>query len=475
MPLDPSIPLQARNVQLPNVMEIQGNAMKLRQLQQQSNEYDRQARQRDTIANLYRTNIDASGNVNASGITQGLAREGYGDQIPEFQKGQADYGKALAGMKGEQLAFHLKQVNAVNGVLGSLLSQPNITHDDVIAKVSGLVDDGIIDNNAGAAIVKQLPGPGQLRPFLMQRAIEGLDNAQQVQMLLPKYDEQDTGGAINQGTINPLTGVRTAGVDVQKTITPGEMLASNTAKELGAVTYQQDARGNFVALPTKPGAGPIRSTAVLDANGNPQGGKGTTLNDGQSKALLFGSRARDANAVLEGLASKGVNMGSVPKAVAEGVPVVGRALGAIANATMVSPEQQQAEQAKDDFIHAVLRRESGATIMENEYNGADKQYFPQIGDLPGVLAQKARNRALAIQGILAEVPEGQRDSLNTSANGATANPGAPALPANVNRHEAPSGNQLQPAQPETPPKGPNATSSNAPVRPPLSAIFGKPR
>jgi hypothetical protein len=470
MPLDTSIPLQARNVQLPNVMEIQGNAMKLRQLQQQSNEYDRQAKQRDTIANLYRTNIDASGNVNASGITQGLAREGFGDQIPEFQKGQAEYGKALAGMKGEQLAFHMKQVNAVNGVLGSLLSQPNITHDDVIAKVSGLVDDGIIDNAAGAAIVKQLPGPGQLRPFLMQRAIEGLDNAEQIKLLLPKADKQDMGGYVSNGTIDPLSGQRTELDRTDKTITPDAQLASNTATALGAVTYQQDAKGNFVALPTKPGAGPIRGQNVVDANGNPIGGKGgAALNDSQSKALLFGSRARDANAALESLSSKGVNMGSVPKSVAESVPVVGGALGAIANATMVSPEQQQVEQAQRDFINATLRRESGAAIAASEFDNAKKQYFPQIGDSPEVLAQKSRNRALAIQGILVEVPESQRNSIGST------NPGAPALPANVNRHEAPSGNQLQPAQPETPPKGPNATSSNAPVRPPLSAIFGKPR
>jgi hypothetical protein len=470
MPLDPSIPLQARNVQLPNVMEIQGNALKLRQLQQQSNEYDRQARQRDTIANLYRTNIDASGNVNASGITQGLAREGYGDQIPEFQKGQADYGKALAGMKGEQLAFHMKQVNAVNGVLGSLLSQPNITHDDVIAKVSGLVDDGIIDNAAGAAIVKQLPGPGQLRPFLMQRAIEGLDNAKQIELLLPKPDKQDLGGYISNGTTDPLTGQRTELSRTDKTITPDAQLASNTATALGAVTYQQDAKGNFVALPTKPGAGPIRGQNVVDAQGNPIGGKGgSALNDSQSKALLFGSRARDANAALEGLAAKGVSMGSVPKAVAEGVPVVGSALGAIANAYVASPEQQQVEQAQRDFINAALRRESGAAIAASEFDNAKKQYFPQIGDSEEVKAQKARNRQLAIQGILVEVPESQRNSI-----GAT-NPSAPALPANVNRHEAPSGNQLQPAQPETPPRGPNANAATAPTRPPLSAIFGKPR
>jgi hypothetical protein len=474
MPLDPNIPLQARNVQLPNVMEIQGNALKLRQLQQQSSEYDRQAQQRATIANLYRNNIDASGNVNASGITQGLAREGFGDQIPEFQKSQADLGKAQAGMKSEQLELTRKKLDVINGSFASLLSNPNVTHQDVISSISQWVDQGVLTPEEGAARVRELPGPEGLRPFLLQKAIASADASKRLDLLLPKADKQDLGGYISNGTTDPLTGQRTELSRTDKTITPDAQLASNTATALGAVTYQQDAKGNFVALPTKPGAGPIRGQNVVDAQGNPIGGKGAQLNDSQSKALLFGSRARDANAAIEGLASKGVNMGSVPKAVAESVPVVGSALGALANAYVVSPEQQQVEQAQRDFINATLRRESGAAIHDSEFDNGKKQYFPQVGDSPEVLAQKSRNRALAIQGILAEVPEAQRNSLGAG-NGAASNPSAPALPANVNRHEAPSGNQLQPAQPETPPRGPNANAATAPTRPPLSAIFGKPR
>ena len=64
-----------------------------------------------------------------------------------------------------------------------------------------------------------------------------------------------------------------------------------------------------------------------------------------------------------------------------------------------SPEYQQAKQARDDFINAQLRRESGAAIAPSEYTNADRQYFPQPGDGPEVLAQKAKNRALAVEGM----------------------------------------------------------------------------
>lgn len=65
-----------------------------------------------------------------------------------------------------------------------------------------------------------------------------------------------------------------------------------------------------------------------------------------------------------------------------------------------SPEYQQAKQARDDFINAQLRRESGAAIAPSEYANADKQYFPQPGDAAEVIKQKEANRALALQGMV---------------------------------------------------------------------------
>jgi len=63
----------------------------------------------------------------------------------------------------------------------------------------------------------------------------------------------------------------------------------------------------------------------------------------------------------------------------------------------MSAEYQQFDQAQRDFINAQLRRESGASISPAEFENANKQYFPQPGDGPEVLAQKraARERAVS--------------------------------------------------------------------------------
>jgi hypothetical protein len=69
------------------------------------------------------------------------------------------------------------------------------------------------------------------------------------------------------------------------------------------------------------------------------------------------------------------------------------------------------DQAKRDFINAILRRESGAVISEEEFANAEQQYFPQPGDGPEVIAQKRANRENAIRGI--EVSAGQGARLAT--------------------------------------------------------------
>ena len=57
------------------------------------------------------------------------------------------------------------------------------------------------------------------------------------------------------------------------------------------------------------------------------------------------------------------------------------------------------EQAKRDFINAILRQESGATIGADEFSNANKQYFPQVGDTPQVIEQKRRNRETVIKAL----------------------------------------------------------------------------
>jgi hypothetical protein len=65
----------------------------------------------------------------------------------------------------------------------------------------------------------------------------------------------------------------------------------------------------------------------------------------------------------------------------------------------LTPEYRQYDQAKRDFVNAILRQESGAVIADSEFANAEKQYFPQPGDDPATIEQKRRNRETAIKAI----------------------------------------------------------------------------
>lgn len=114
------------------------------------------------------------------------------------------------------------------------------------------------------------------------------------------------------------------------------------------------------------------------------------MTEGQANAALYADRMKAANEILSKpeIAAAGSSRWDRAKA---GVPVVGN--------SWVSSEYQMADQAQRDFINAVLRRESGAAISASEFDNARAQYFPQPGDGPAVLQQKARNRQTAIDGI----------------------------------------------------------------------------
>lgn len=110
----------------------------------------------------------------------------------------------------------------------------------------------------------------------------------------------------------------------------------------------------------------------------------------QANAGLYSDRMKIADAIVSdpSIMAAGMSWGEAAKA---GVPGIGNVLA--------SPQYQQFEQSRRDFINATLRRESGAAIAETEFDSANKQYFPQKGDSQEVIAQKAKNRQTAIEGI----------------------------------------------------------------------------
>jgi hypothetical protein len=145
----------------------------------------------------------------------------------------------------------------------------------------------------------------------------------------------------------------------------------------------------------------------ITLNNKPVGAKEKDPNENQSNAALYAGRMKAANNVITELGNDPSVLGASINQSLTGTPLIGGALGGASN-YFLSPQTKKYLQAQRDFINAVLRRESGAAIGEQEFDNARKQYFPQPGDDEATKQQKADARARAIAGI--EVAAGPAQS-----------------------------------------------------------------
>jgi hypothetical protein len=159
-----------------------------------------------------------------------------------------------------------------------------------------------------------------------------------------------------------------------------------------------------------PGTGPAApgmAPPAAGAPGVPLMGKGTALTESQGNATAYGLRMKEANSILEDLAKKGTLRG----ANIEATPFIGESLGKVLPSFLggTSAAQQQVNQAKSNFITAVLRKESGAVISDSEFEREDRKYFPQVNDNDAVIKQKANARKLAIKAMEIQAGPGAKN------------------------------------------------------------------
>lgn len=112
----------------------------------------------------------------------------------------------------------------------------------------------------------------------------------------------------------------------------------------------------------------------------------------QARAATYADRMSAAHGIMNKLDSAATDFAETKKA------KVGDFIGYSVN----SPDFQRVRQAQEDFVNATLRLESGAVINPDEFTKAAKQYFPQPGEGPEVIAQKKANREREFAGFQRE-------------------------------------------------------------------------
>lgn len=320
-------------------------------------------------------NINASEQLGLSGIEQKpIALEFQTGQKAALQKQAAALAQA-AGAEGETLAQKLARLQAQRtsnlDVNKTLLSnaQNELTNLQTQAKP--------VEVNQGNSLVRLNPSTGQY-----ETVVEG-GNKQTDDIRNYEYAKQNG----YQGSLldfqREKIGMSSGAYDIQSDPTTGQFYRINKLT------------GNVEPIAGVGGVGQFQV--------------GVKPSDAQNAAFGFANRANASNSIIDKLGS----VGSEYKGIISGS-------GAFPN-ILKSSDRQQLEQAQRDFVNAILRRESGANITDQEFNNAAQQYFPQPGDSAEVIQQKAANRKLTIQNLNREAGPVARQNTQVAMNNQPSN------------------------------------------------------
>lgn len=161
--------------------------------------------------------------------------------------------------------------------------------------------------------------------------------------------------------------------------------------------YRWTPDGNLQAIPGGP--------ADKDTLGGPM-----KLTEGQGKDIVYYSRGRDSNELLRKngnsllMTEGGQGARGILDSALQALPWVGDS-GAVNSA--LSPERKQAKQAAAEFLSAILRKDTGAAITQQEFDIYGPMYLPMPGDDRKTLEQKALAREGALDSIKAGLGNAQ--------------------------------------------------------------------
>lgn len=129
---------------------------------------------------------------------------------------------------------------------------------------------------------------------------------------------------------------------------------------------------------------------VTDANAKAATGEKTEV---QAKSEKFGNQMELAERNLKGLEGEGQ---SYAGRALEGAPFIGNTM---ATNWAQSNSYLKYKQARDRFISAMLRDESGAAIGTPEFERLERELFPQPGEGADIVRQKAEARKVAVEAM----------------------------------------------------------------------------
>lgn len=290
--VNPNIAMSFRQpeIQAPNALaqyaqmqQIMGGQQTQELNRLQIQEYQRAREEEEGTRNFLRgrklSDPETLSGLSAFGKT-GLA---YAKQIQEQESAALNAKNTQSQIDERNFGVQKKKLDFAWNAVGSAT-----TPQAAIAELTKGAKDGVFDMKSATSEIQKLQKittPEEYRQYRVEQMMKIVDAKDKLAFMLPKNVRQDAGGKILTIQDNPMLpgyGQPIAGMDIAKTATIGERTAQGhlavaqqtLANQSQGVTYQPDASGNIIALPTKlaPGATPV-ARPVTGAGGAPVKGK----------------------------------------------------------------------------------------------------------------------------------------------------------------------------------------------------------
>lgn len=216
MPLDTSIPMQARSPQIEPPLNALARALQVTGMMDEAD--DRRAAR-------------ASSNRMAQLLTEGadaptLRKNGFLKPAMELEKHDAEVAdkKSTTGKRDFDVAK--ERYEFTNRTLGGLYADPNLSKATAMQSLGRLVNDGILPGGQAARLARDMPDdPVQLKGFLRNVVSAGITPEKMLEVFAPKPTEVNDGATKSFRDTNPNSptyGQVTAGAPIAVQMTPGE-------------------------------------------------------------------------------------------------------------------------------------------------------------------------------------------------------------------------------------------------------------
>jgi hypothetical protein len=271
---------------------------------------------------------------------------------PALGGSQGGFGAALRGFANNA---HAGPIGALIGAIGNGMGATSPAQQNLKAQYDSLIGIGLSPQKAMLAVMNPEAGKTILAQALDRKQFG--------------FTKMDDGTIIRT---DPLTGkadLAYGGGDANKTGVAGP-------------------DGKIIPYPEGLDAAGRKTFAneIARINADAAGGKKTEV---QAKSEKFANLMEVAEKNLKGIEGEGLSLSG---------KTLGALPGGVGNYGQ-SSNFQKYTQAKNKFITSLLRDESGAAIGTQEFTRYERELFPQPGDGPEVIAQKAENRKAAIDAM----------------------------------------------------------------------------